>query len=101
VERPNLGPVEGHQQRLLSLPREPTNDPGHGVADVNPVVIAEPPAALDAALGGGLAAEAPADGREGGASDVCSRFDQVGQGFGSALAQLVGYCKNPADDRIG
>ena len=75
VERADLGPVEGHQQWLFALLGEPADEAVHGVADVDPVVVAEPPRALDAALGGGVARQTSADGRKGGASNVCGRFD--------------------------
>jgi hypothetical protein len=86
VERADLGPVEGYQQRLLAFPDEAVDNPGHRVGDEDAVVVAEPPGALDAALGGGVAGEAPADGTEGGAPDVSGGFDQIGQRFGLALA---------------
>jgi hypothetical protein len=100
VERADLCPVEGHQQRLLALLGEPTDAPGHRIGDVNPIVVTEPPGALNPALGG-VAGEAPPDGRKGGPPGVSGSFDQVGKGFSLALAQLGGYCENPADDPIG
>jgi hypothetical protein len=55
-----------------------TKDAGHGVGDVDAVVVGEPPGALDGALGGRWAGLLAADGGEIGALSVDSGGDEHG-----------------------
>src|SRR5262245_2568172 len=101
VECADLCPVEGYQQSFFALFGESVDDPSHGIGDVDAIVVAEPPGALDAAFGGGVCAEGSSDGRECGPSDVCGSFDEVGESFSLAESDASGYGENPADDGIG